>query len=300
MQEPDELYVLRNNFWLGNYQRAITEGSSLSRLSEALKIEAKEFVYRSYIALGQFNIVIDEIADDPSIATSLQAVKLLARYLSQPQDKEMVLMTLNEWLTGPQTGNPSTLQLIAAIIYLHEDNTKDALRCIHLGATMEHLALTTQIYLQMNRPELAQKTVRSMQQADEDATLTQLAIAWSHLGTGGAKLQEAAYIFDELIDKFEATSMLLNGHAVANIHLGKYEEAERLLVEALSKGQNDPNTLINIICCFKHQGKSSDLVTRYVNQLKTVAPQHGFVMKLNTVEGAFKRVSETYAAGAAE
>ena len=104
----------------------------------------------------------------------------------------------------------------------------------------------------------------------------------------------------QLIDKFEATSMLLNGHAVANIHLGKYEEAERLLVEALSKGQNDPNTLINIICCFKHQGKSSDLVTRYVNQLKTVAPQHGFVMKLNTVEGAFKRVSETYAAGAAE
>ena len=179
-------------------QRAITEGSSLSRLSEALKIEAKEFVYRSYIALGQFNIVIDEIADDPSIATSLQAVKLLARYLSQPQDKEMVLMTLNEWLTGPQTGNPSTLQLIAAIIYLHEDNTKDALRCIHLGATMEHLALTTQIYLQMNRPELAQKTVRSMQQADEDATLTQLAIAWTHLATGGAKLQEAAYIFDEV------------------------------------------------------------------------------------------------------
>ena len=107
-------------------------------------------------------------------------------------------MTLNEWLTGPQTGNPSTLQLIAAIIYLHEDNTKDALRCIHLGATMEHLALTTQIYLQMNRPELAQKTVRSMQQADEDATLTQLAIAWTHLATGGAKLQEAAYIFDEV------------------------------------------------------------------------------------------------------
>ena len=41
----------------------------------------------------------------------------------------------------------------------------------------------------------------------------------------------------------------------------EFEEAERLLVEALSKGQNDPNTLVNIICCFKHQGKSSDLVT---------------------------------------
>ena len=46
--------------------------------------------------------------------------------------------------------------------------------------------------------------------------------------------------------------MLLNGNAVANIHLGKFEEAERLLVEALSKGQNDPNTLVNIICCFNN------------------------------------------------
>ena len=89
--------------------------------------------------------------------------------------------------------------------------------------------------------------------------------------------------------------MLLNGNAVANIHLGKFEEAERLLVEALSKGQNDPNTLVNIICCFKHQGKSSDLVTRYVNQLKTVAPQHAFVKQMTQVENAFQRVSEKYA-----
>ena len=295
MSDPDELFVLRNNFWLGNYQKAIAEGSSLGRLSEALKIESKEFVYRSYIALGQFNIVIDEVSDSPSTPSSLQAVKLLARYLSQPQDKEIILITLNEWLSGQQTGNPSTLQLIAALIYMHEDNTKEALRCIHLGATMEQLALSTQIYLKMNRLELASKTVKMMQQADEDATLTQLALAWIHMASGGAKLQEAAYIFDELAGKFEPTSMLLNGQAVANIHLGKFEEAERLLVEALSKGQNDPNTLVNIICCFQHQGKPMDLVTRYVNQLKSVAPEHAFVKQLTTVGGAFQRVAETYA-----
>ena len=169
-------------------QRAITEGSGLSRLSEALKIEAKEFVYRSYVALGQYNIVMDEISDDSSTPTSLQSVRLLARYLSQPADSAAVLAQLDALLTGPQTGNPSTLQLIAAIIYLHEDNAKDALRCVHLGVTMEHLALTTQIYLKINRPELASKTTRIMQQADEDATLTQL--AWTHLAAG-ARSREA-------------------------------------------------------------------------------------------------------------
>ena len=39
-------------------QKAIAEGSSLSRLSEAAKVESKEFIYRSYIALGQHNIVV--------------------------------------------------------------------------------------------------------------------------------------------------------------------------------------------------------------------------------------------------
>lgn len=42
-----------------------------------------------------------------------------------------------------------------------------------------------------------------LQQADDDATLTQLVIAWVHLAQGGKRYQEASYIFDELIDKFQ-------------------------------------------------------------------------------------------------
>lgn len=45
--------------------------------------------------------------------------------------------------------------------------------------------------------------MRVLQQADDDATLTQLVIAWVNVAQGGKRYQEAAYIFDELIDKYQ-------------------------------------------------------------------------------------------------
>lgn len=62
MSEPDDLFTLRNHFWLGSYQLAIAEGSGLGRLSDSLRIERDEFIYRSYVALGQYSIVLDEVS----------------------------------------------------------------------------------------------------------------------------------------------------------------------------------------------------------------------------------------------
>ena len=49
------------------------------------------------------------------------------------------------------------------MVYMHEGDTKEALRCVHLGTTMEHLALTVQIFLKMDRLDLALKTVSEME-----------------------------------------------------------------------------------------------------------------------------------------
>ena len=123
----------------------------------------------------------------------------------------------------------------------------EAIKVVHHGTTMEHIALLTQIFLKMDRLDLAQKQLQLMQQADEDATLTQLCTAMVFVATGGAKYQEAVYMYEELIDKFGASQTLLNGLASALMHMGRFDEAEKQLIDAASKGPNDPDTLVNLI-----------------------------------------------------
>ncbi|KAG7034786.1 Coatomer subunit epsilon-2 [Cucurbita argyrosperma subsp. argyrosperma] len=134
MAAPDHLFNLRNNFYLGAYQAAINN-SNLSNLSPDDAIERDSIVFRSYIALGSYQLAISEI--DSSAPTSLQAVKLLALYLSDPSSKESTIASLQEWLSDLAIANNPTLRLIAGIIFMHEQDFNEALKHTNAGGTME-------------------------------------------------------------------------------------------------------------------------------------------------------------------
>lgn len=65
--------------------------------------------------------------------------------------------------------------------------------------------------------------------------------------------------------------------------------------QAISKSQNDADTLVNLICCCRHLDKPASFVDRYINQLKTSHPQHPYVQALANAETAFDRVAATFA-----
>ncbi|KAM7505736.1 hypothetical protein LguiB_004640 [Lonicera macranthoides] len=289
MAAPDLLFTLRNNFYLGAFQAAINN-SDVPNLSEEDSIERDSLVYRSYIALGSYQLVINEI--DSSAATPLQAVKLLASYLSSPDNKETAISSLHEWLGDPAIGNNPILRLIAGIIFMHEQDYNEALKYTNVGGTMELHALNAQIFLKMHRADYAEKQLRIMQQIDEDHTLTQLANAWINLAVGGSKIQEAYLIFQDFSEKYQMTGLILNGKAVCCMHMGNFDDAETLLLEALNKDAKDPETLANLIVCSLHLGKPS---SRYLSQLKLSHPDHTLVKRSSAAEESFDRAVQTVA-----
>lgn len=157
------------------------------------------------------------------------------------------------------------------------------------------MALQVQVLLKMDRPDAADKVLKAMQAVNDDATLTQLATAWVNVGLGGAKVQEAFYIFQELGDKYSWTVKLFNGSAACHMLMGQYEDAEKDLAEALNKDGKDPETLANLVVCGLHCGRRGGAKLRtYQAQLRAVAPEHPLCT--GALEEAFNAAAATAAA----
>jgi len=291
--DTDVLFDVRNNFLLGNYQGCINEANNVNCRSDKDRLERDVYVYRSYIALANYQIVLDEI--NTTAHPSLQAVKLLATYLSNESNRDISMVTVKEWMGDGVAAGNQHLQVVAGSIYLHEGLFEDAMKVLHQSSGLEGLALLLQTYLKIDRIDLAEKELLNMKKQDEDATITQLATAWVNTAVGGERIQEAYFIFKELSDKYGSTVPLLNGLAVCSMHMKKFEEAERYLLEAIEKNSKDADTLTNIITCYLQLKKSPEIVNRYVNQLKTGSPQHSWVIALKNAEESFERASSRFA-----
>lgn len=112
---------------------------------------------------------------------------------------------------------------------------------------------------------------------------------------GGDKLDDAYYIFQEMIDKHGATSLLLNGQATCFIHQGKYEEADSALQESISKDPNNADALINLIVLSQLSGKAPEVAKRYLIQLQESHKDHPYVRDYAAKEAEFNRLALQYA-----
>lgn len=165
---------------------------------------------------------------------------------------------------------------------------------------MEHLSMCILIYIKIDRLDLAEQSLDLLKQADEDSVLAQLGCAHLSVAYGRSKAEDAVHILSGLSEQYGPSVLLLNSLAVANMVGGKYELAEGNLNEALqqssSGGANaeDADTLVNLVVCMQHMGKSSNEIGKYLGMLREGHGGHPFVQGLVQVEGAFERESHKY------
>jgi len=77
-------------------------------------------------------------------------------------------------------------------------------------------------------------------------------------------LNDAFIQFLELGEKYSETPLILNGAASAQMAMGNFAEAEKLLVNALGKNANDSQTLQNMVVVAQHMRKPPEVVNRYI------------------------------------
>jgi len=285
MSGADFLFSVKTTFYIGAYRQCVKEAQKSQAPDQTIALERDIFMYRAYLGEGKHGLVLDEVSGRKG--PEFRALTLLAKYLQSPANKEGVMAQVNEVLeAGGASLSPDTVALLCANIFMLDGDNENALRITHSASSIDCMALTAQILLQINRVDLARKEVKKMQDLDEDATVSQLSLAALYIATGQDKIQDAFYIYQELAEKFTPTPLLLNGMATCYILQGKLEMAEDILQKALDKESNHPETLINLYVVSQCLG-AGESAKRYFSQLRDAHKDHRFVTDLAAKEVEF-------------
>jgi tetratricopeptide (TPR) repeat protein len=304
MSQPDPLFDLRTFFWLGNYQAGINAGTRSKIQTDAQRLERDVYMYRCYIEQANYPIVLEEIAENHK-SKALLAVRLLAQFTKEKsnggnivQINENFAPQLEALLSeeyNPEEDDGKWLQIIGGILYNRMGLLEKAFKTVFNSPTLEARALILEIYLRLNRVDLAEAELKNIQSQYDYAIPTLLASAWLNILLGGERSNDALYTYQELLDKYGPSVPLLNGFAMALINLKRFDDAEKSLLEALEKNPKSAETLANLVVVYAHQKKGADLINRTLLQLKQVDANHPSITTVKNFEEEFQKQSARFA-----
>lgn len=312
----DELYDVRNSLFVGNYHQAIAEGSNARTAMKkpddvaAFNADKEALVARAQIGLGQFDAVITE----HRAATSplLVAVRYFAEFsrdVASGTDPAESLQKLLGFVSDVSGAKAEAAALAVAALITNRDYAGalrlaskwvqglDAQSPYQSRAIIELRALSADAYLRLHRADLAEKEVQAMKTLDDEATLTILTAGQVALRQAAVKrdrYEEAAQNFQEVSSRCGTSVLTLNLLALANIGRGRATEAEKNLIDALSKKSGDADTTANMVVVAAQVGKPIEQVQRLANQARSV-PGSQWAKTYSAMEDRFKEAAAAFA-----
>ncbi|KAF5246128.1 hypothetical protein FANTH_7035 [Fusarium anthophilum] len=280
-----ELINIHNYFHQGQYQEVIDFDTSSFSPDNALP--ARILVLRARLALGQAEDVLDDVKGDSQ--PELQALGALAQFNLGKADSAVETI---EKLASSAADN-TTVQVIGGTVLQAAGRSEEALALLtqHQGS-LDAVSLIVQIHLQQNRTDLALKEVSAARRWAQDSLLVNLAESWVGLRVGGEKYQQAFYVFEELAQAPSTSSVRsLVSQAVCELHLGRTEEAQAALEQALEKDANNADAIANLLVLNVISGNQSD---EFAQKLKSVKPNHQFLADLEEKSALFDKAATKY------
>eukprot|EP01129_Flabellula_baltica_P005352 TRINITY_DN1934_c0_g1_i1.p1 TRINITY_DN1934_c0_g1~~TRINITY_DN1934_c0_g1_i1.p1 ORF type:complete len:301 (+),score=83.93 TRINITY_DN1934_c0_g1_i1:39-905(+) len=288
------MYHIESLFHIGNFQGCITEGSR-TRLDHKEDLVYRDFlVMRSYIHLDNEAVVLDEFRDDEVLPPALAAVVFFAKYslATKRFDADEVNEILEEASQVAETDE--YFDLVMAIIYMREKNLDKAWQFVRNSTLLEARALIVQIFLGLNRLDLAQKEIHNMQGMDDNAVIVRLSTAWTSMYRYEEDAVESALMcFQDLMTKYGSTISLLNNSALAYMQSGNYEAAEESLLQALEKDPRSSETKINLSVLYSNTNQEKRADSQF-KQLRANDPENMWVKAMTKVERDFDRSSSRF------
>jgi len=299
--ESDSAFHARQLFAQGSFSACIATIESIGSASPSLKLYAA----RSHIALGQFDkgqAIVESIDSPAATATKLLAdsVKADGSDGGAAADEAFELL---EALGDDADG--TTRAIAGTVLAREEDYRQQAIEVLSAGMKQEDqecVALLVQLYLSIDRLDLAKQTYTAAKVWAEDSLLIQLCEAWIGLKQGGEEdggYQAAFYCYDEMSQLPSANNVVvLNGKAVAQAALHRWPEAEAPLSEAAQIDPNHPTSLANAAALAVLSGKPAGTSDQYTETLQKVAPSHPMLQDLAEKEALFDEAAGRFTVSA--
>jgi len=285
----DELQEVRDNFYAGNFQKALNLCEGFSASSDIGQFECDATLARCCLSLN----ATDRLRTMTAAESPGQRAAAFYHVIAKSPKEEQRAKAKEKMKEHVAEKQDMSSAILGANVLAMDGNYQDALNLTVAHPTMEMQGLRVFIYLMCNQVGLAEKQLQDMAGTNDDSAVYLMASAAVNLATGNP--EEAYLTYCDLCAKFPLVDgedtgsvMLQTGKAVANMQRGMWQEALEDLQRAHAMAPNDPELLVNLCTCMTHTGKKDEF-QQYYDKLEQVAPNHPFVKKTQGIKDIFAR-----------
>jgi len=287
----EELQEVRDNFYVGNFSKALSLCESVKGSSELTQSELGATLARCCLSIPQ----IDRLKAMQNAEIPGQRAAALMAVITKSKNAQQVSSAKERLAALAKETQDMSCAMLNAMVLAMDGSWTEAAQMTKAHPVLEMQVLTIFLALSCNQVSMAEKLLKEASSNNDDSAAYRLAAAAVKLATGDP--EEAYLTYCDLCSQFPAIEgddsgsgsvLLQTGKALANMQRGMFSEAVEDLQRALSSNPNDPDSLVNMCCCMTHLGKKDEF-QQYFSKLEQVAPTNPFVVKTQGMNTAFTR-----------